>query len=199
VVDGTTRLGKSKAAQEKRSGARQNLLLCCAMRQHARNLHGSNHGGKDHEESALFVIGSPARHKWEHSIPVVYEFGKNLLPDRLVTPRQLGSHCRERATKLGMVAIFQAQIGLHNRLPSLPMARLRGSANQLVSDIAEGFLYRFAEQVFFALEVFVKAPWVSPVSRMTAATAAPVKPSARTRREASFTIFRWTSALCSGG
>ena len=29
-------------------------------------------------------------------------------------------------------------------------------------------------------------------------TAAPVMPSARTRREASWSIFRWTSTLCSG-
>ena len=39
---------------------------------------------------------------------------------RLIGPRQLGRKGRQRAPALGVIAVFRAQVGLHNRLPRRP-------------------------------------------------------------------------------
>ena len=88
-----------------------------------------------------------------------------------------------------MFTEVQAQVGSYNRLPCLSGRRLFGGMSKGILDLSEAFAERLQEQVVPAPEMLVKPPWVRPASFITAETAAPLKPSARTRREASFTIF----------
>src|SRR5271163_2075454 len=56
-----------------------------------------------------------------------------------------------------MIAEFETQICLHNRLPRGLRVRLFGHMDQGVADIAESLAQRLKEQLVLALEVFVKA------------------------------------------
>jgi hypothetical protein len=73
------------------------------------------------------------------------------------------------------------------------------SLDETVSGLLESFAQGFHQQLVFAFEVLVEASvGQAGVAHHSRNRAAPVMPSARTRRAASFTIFRWISALYPG-
>jgi hypothetical protein len=96
-----------------------------------------------------------------------------------------------------MFTEFKAQVGFYDFLPCLAGQGFFRGMSQCILDFPEALTKRLREQVVLAPKCLLEPPWVKPGSFMTAETAAPFKPSARTRREASLTIFRWISGLCS--
>jgi len=82
---------------------------------------------------------------------------KDLGLHRRIGPRQLGRKGRQRTPALGVIAVFRAQVGLHNRLPCRPGLRLFSRPNQVIGHLPKSLALGFHDQLVFTSEMFIKA------------------------------------------